>query len=139
MTKFTRFFCMVLLALSVPLLFSGCSDSDSDDGDSSGDSAGGSNSKFVGTWALSQGAGTAWYIIFKSDNSWLISDTADGSAVRVFGTYSVDGNTAAGPMQNPGVGTGEIVAVLNGSTIALDFIEHWHSPYKHVPYTGTKI
>ena len=119
----------LLLAFSLSLC--GCG------GDSGGD---GGSSKFVGTWALSQGGGTLWFIIFNDDGSWLISDTADGSARRVFGTYSVSGNTASGPMQNPGVGTGEIEAVLTGDdTLALDFVEFWHSPPKHVPYAGSKL
>ena len=128
-----KFLWLSLLALAIPLAFTGCSDSD-DDGDS-----GGGSSNFVGTWALSQGGGVSWYLIFNSDGSWLISDTADGSARRVYGTYSVDGNVASGPMVNPGTGVGEIVATLDGDTLALDFIEHWHNPYKHVPYIGTKI
>ena len=132
-----RLFRAALLALVIPLCFSGCS-SDSSDG-SGGDSGGSDNSKFTGTWALSQGAGTLWYLIFNDDGSWLISDTADGSALRVFGTYSVDGNTAEGPMTNPGVGEGEIIAVLDGATLSLDFVEFWHSPPKHVPYVGTKL
>ena len=137
MRKLQRLLWTVLLALVLPLGLAGCSDSD--DGGDDGDSGGSDNSKFVGTWALSQGGGTLWYIIFNSDNSWLISDTADGSARRVYGTYTVDGNTAAGPMVNPGIGTGEIVAVLEGATLSLDFVEFWHNPYKHVFYTGTKI
>ncbi len=128
-----KFLWMALLAFAIPLAFTGCSDSD-DDGDS-----GGGSSKFVGTWALTQGAGVSWYLIFNDDGSWLISDTADGSARRVYGTYAVDGNTASGPMVNPGTGVGEIVATIDGDVLALDFIEHWHNPYKHVAYTGTKI
>ena len=128
-----KFLWLSLLALAIPLAFTGCSDSDD-----AGDSNGGS-SKFVGTWALSQGGGVSWYLIFNSDGSWLISDTADGSARRVFGTYTVDGNVASGPMTNPGIGTGEIVATLDGDMLSLDFIEHWHNPYKHVPYSGTQI
>ena len=136
-----RLFWAALLALVIPLCFSGCSsDSSSDSSDDADNGSGGSdNSKFTGTWALSQGAGTVWYIIFNDDGSWLISDTADGSAQRVFGTYAVDGNTAEGPMTNPGVGTGEIIAELDGSTLALDFVEFWHSPPKHVPYVGTQL
>ena len=42
-------------------------------------------------------------------------------------------------MVNPGTGTGEIVATLSGDTLSLDFVEYWHNPYKHVPYTGAKI
>ena len=42
-------------------------------------------------------------------------------------------------MQNPGTGTGEIVATLEGDSMALDFIEHWHSPYKTLQFTGVKL
>ena len=134
-----KLFWTALLALVIPFAFAGCGGGSDDNGDGGGGGGGGDNSKFVGTWALSQGGGVSWYILFKSDNSWLISDTADGSARRVYGTYTVDGNTAAGPMINPGIGTGEIIAKLSGGTLALDFVEFWHSPSKHVPYTGTKI
>ena len=48
-------------------------------------------------------------------------------------------NTATGPLENPGVGTGEIVAELDGDDLILDFVEFWHSPPKHNPYTGSKI
>lgn len=121
-----------LLALVISIAFTGCGGSGSDDG-------GGGSAKFTGTWALTQGAGISWYILFNDDGTWLISDTADGSARRVYGTYAVNGDVATGPMTNPGVGEGEIVATLDGDTLSLDFIEHWHNPYKHVPYTGTKI
>ncbi len=57
----------------------------------------------------------------------------------MFGTYVVEGNRASGPMVNPGTGEGEIVATLSGATLSLDFVEFWHSPPKHVPYTGTKL
>ena len=128
-----RLFLLPILLLSFSISLCGCG----------GDSGGGgddNSSKFVGTWALSQGGGTLWYIIFNDDGSWLISDTADGSARRVFGTYSVSGDTASGPMQNPGVGTGEIEAVLAGDdALSLDFVEFWHSPPKHVPYNGAKL
>ncbi len=120
---------MALLALAIPLAFSGCG-SDSD---------GGGSAKFTGTWALSTGSGISWYIIFNDDGSFVISDNASGTARRCFGTYTVDGDVATGPMTNPGVGEGEIVATIDGDTLSLDFIEHWHNPYKHVPYTGTKI
>ena len=122
---------IALMALVIPLAFTGCGGGSDDGGSSSSD--------FTGTWALSQGAGTLWYIIFNTDGSWLISDTADGSARRVYGTYTVEGDVASGPMINPGVGEGEIVATLEGDVLSLDFVEYWHSPYKHVPYTGTKI
>ncbi len=47
-----KYLWMALLALAIPLTFTGCSDSDDD-----GDSSGGGSSKFVGTWALTQGGG----------------------------------------------------------------------------------
>lgn len=119
-----------LLVLVASIVLIGC-DSDSD--------SGGGSAKFTGTWALTQGAGISWYILFNADGTWLISDTADGSARRVFGTYTVTGDMARGPMTNPGTGVGEIVATLDGGTLSLDFIEHWHDPYKHVYYTGTRI
>ena len=110
---------------------------DEDDGEN--EDVAGDPAAFVGTWALRDAAGTLkWYILFKADRTWLISDTADGSARRVYGTYVVEGNRAAGPMVNPGVGEGEIVATLTGTTLNLDFVEFWHRPPKHVPYTGTK-
>ena len=99
MRKLQRLLWTVLLALVIPLGLAGCSDSD--DGDDNGDSGGSDNSKFVGTWALSQGGGTLWYIIFNSDNSWLISDTADGSARRVYGTYTVDDPRGYLPIETP--------------------------------------
>mgnify|MGYP003590653362 CR=1 FL=1 len=119
-----------LLVLVASIVLIGC-DSDSD--------SGGGSAKFTGTWALTQGAGISWYILFNADGTWLISDTADGSARRDYGTYAVSVAVATGPMTNPGVGEGEIVATIDGDTLSLDFIEHWHNPYKHVPYTGTKI
>ena len=133
---------MSLLALALPLAFTGCSSdssSSSNESNHNDDEAAGDNAKFVGTWALTQGQGISWYIIFNNDGSWLISDTEDGSARRVYGTYTVDGNTASGPMVNPGTGEGEIIATLEGDVLSLDFVEFWHNPYKHVAYTGTKI
>ena len=139
MRKLQRLLWTVLLALVIPLGLAGCSDSDDGDDGDTGGSGGSDNSKFVGTWALSQGGGTVWYIIFNDDGSWLISDTADGSARRVYGTYAVDGNRAAGPMVNPGTGEGEIAATLDGANLSLDFVEYWHDPHKHILYNGTKM
>ena len=34
---------------------------------------------------------------------------------------------------------GDRKATISGDSISLDFIEHWHTPYKHVPYTGTRL
>ena len=135
------FFLLLLLPLA---LVWGCGKGGPDDDDDTAaeeqETVAGDNAAFVGTWALNDENGAlAWYILFNADNSWLISDTADGSAQRVYGTYVVEGNVASGPMVNPGTGEGEIVATLSGATLDLDFVEYWHDPYKHVPYTGTKL
>lgn len=145
MPTFRRFFGTAIWTLLLPLALAGCGGGGPPD-DSAGDetenaeTVAGDSSAFVGTWALRQGTGNVeWYVLFKADNSWLISDTSDGSAQRVYGTYVVEDNQAAGPMINPGTGEGEIVATLDGEALALDFVEYWHDPYKHVLYNGTRI
>lgn len=123
-------FLKIVLLCVVSLALWGCESGDS--------SSGGNSASLVGTWSLRNG-GSTWYIHFGSDNNWKITDDAAGQARRVFGTYSVSGNSFSGPMQNPGTGKGEIRGTVDGSSMTLDFIEHWHTPYKHVPYVGTKI
>ena len=123
-----------MLALGLPLALAGCG-GDSGGGD---DSAGGDND-FVGSWALTHATdGSAMFIDFNSDGTFVMKDCAE-CGPHMTGTYTVDGDTASGPLENPGVGEGEIVAELDGENLILDFIEHWHNPYKHVPYTGSKI
>ena len=157
MTILRRLFWTAFLTLLLPLAFAGCGGggpdenfAGNDDGDdetaeapadeNEEETVAGDNAAFVGTWALRQGRGDVErYLLFKADSSWLISDTADGSAQRVYGTYVVEGNVAAGPMVNPGTGEGEIVAELNGATLSLDFVEYWHDPHKHVAYLGEKL
>ncbi len=103
----------------------------------------GGGADVVGTWALYSGGSIqgniAWYVHFKPDNTYTISDNANGSAERVSGTYQVSGNTVTGPFVNPGVGDGRIDATVTDGVIHLDFVEYWHTPNKVVPYTGTKI
>ncbi len=124
--------------LAAAALISGC-ESGGGDGDGGNGGGGGSGGgAAVGTWSLTNG-GSTWYILFAADGSWLISDTADGSSRRVFGSYTMSGDSISGSMTNPGVGSGEIAATISGDSISLDFIEHWHTPYKHVPYTGTRL
>ena len=120
--------------LAATALLAGCESGGDDDGGSNG-SGGGS---VVGTWSLTNG-GSTWYILFATDGSWMISDTADGSQRRVYGSYTFNGDAISGSMTNPGVGSGEIAATISGDSISLDFIEHWHTPYKHVAYTGTRL
>jgi hypothetical protein len=42
-------------------------------------------------------------------------------------------------MVNPGVGNGKIEGTFEDNSMTMDFIEYWHTPAKHVPYTGSKI
>lgn len=107
----------------------------------SGDDGGGGDS--AGVWALYGGSTIAgspvWYLHLQSDGSYFISDNADGSGVRVTGTYSDSGNTITGPFNNPGVGEGRIDATISGGVMQLNFVEYWHTPNKVVPYAGQKI
>ena len=129
MKKFFLTVLMILTAVSMTAFFSACGGGSDDNGDS----------QFVGTWLLSGGE-TPWYMHFREDGTWNITTEKSGAGQKVYGTYSVSGSTARGPMTNPRVGVGEIVATMTGKdSFDLDFIEHWHSPYKHVPYKGTKL
>ncbi len=125
------------LAVAAVLLTVGCEDGGGDDSGGSG------GSDIRGTWALNSGStvtgNTVWFIHFKNDGSYAISNNADGSGQRVSGTYSQSGNTVTGPFTNPGVGKGRIDGVVTGGVLQLDFVEYWHTPNKHVPYAGRKI
>ena len=92
----------------------------------------------VGTWELTNGE-TTWYAHFGKDGSWRISDDRAGKQIHVYGSYSADDSSFQGNMTNPGVGTGSIAGYYNGRSLALDFAENWHSPTKHVSYTGRKL
>lgn len=106
----------------------------------SGSSPAVSSSAIVGSWRLVSDDGAAWYAHFDENGNWKITDDAEGAARRVYGTYTCNGSSFAGPMVNPGVGEGKIEGTLDtSSTLSLDFIEYWHTPAKHVPYTGTKL
>lgn len=93
----------------------------------------------VGTWKLSTSGAAPWFAHFASDGTWKITDDQAGSKRRVYGTYSTSGSSFQGSMTNPGVGDGEINGTFTQSSMSMDFIEHWHTPYKHVPYTGAKL
>lgn len=100
-------------------------------------------SAFVGTWVLYEGdtvqGNPSWYVHFIDDGTFFISDNADGTRVRVSGTYSESNGALVGPFTNPGVGEGRVEAVIADGVISLDFIEYWHTPNKVVPYAGTKL
>ena len=97
------------------------------------------SSSIVGTWKLVGKDGSAWYGHFAADGSWKITDDAKGAAHRVHGTYTCDGRKFSGPMVNPNVGNGKIEGTISGKSMSMDFVEYWHDPAKHVPYTGTKL
>ncbi len=146
-------FCRVRSALAAMVcaaaLWSGCESSSNDgpygneggSGSSSGGNAAVSGSVIVGMWELVDSGGSSWYVTFSSDGTWKITDDRAGNALRVYGTYKVSGSEFSGDMENPGVGTGEIKGTISadGATMDFRFIEHWHSPYKEVVYTGTKL
>ena len=136
--------CVLILAL-----LTGCEGSDDNNfvnqtlqngsGSTSSDS-GTVNSGIVGSWSLTDSEGNTWYIHFESDRTWMITDGAGKTTRRrVYGTYSTSGNSFTGDMTNPNVGTGEIRGSISGTSITLDFIEHWHNPYKVIAYTGSKL
>jgi hypothetical protein len=116
------------MALAAMVMLAGCE---------SGGGGGGGGGDFEGTWAL-RGSPT-WYIHFQSGGTFSMSDNADGTAVRVTGTYSVSDGTASGPFTNPGTGDGRIEATITDNVLNLKFIEGWHTPNKVISYTGTKI
>ncbi len=109
----------------------------------SGDDGGGGGGGFGGVWALNGGdtvqGSPVWFAHFNPDGTYFISDNADGSGVRVTGTYSVSGGNLVGPFTNPGVGEGRVEATIADGVIHLNFIEYWHTPNKVVPYAGVKM
>ena len=92
----------------------------------------------IGTWELTNGE-TTWYVHFLKDGTWRITDDRGGTKDRVHGSYTADDSSFQGDMTNPGVGTGSIAGYYNGKSLALDFVENWHHPAKHVSYTGKKL
>lgn len=140
--------CAALLALAATLLC-GCEIVSNDGGESLAAAAGGaaasspssktSSSSIVGTWFLKEKSGSgSWYAIFAADGSWVIKDKPSDAKSRVHGTYTVSGNSFAGPMKNPGVGTGRIGGTFSGNSMDFTFVEHWHTPHKTVLYSGTR-
>ncbi|MCC5851022.1 MAG: hypothetical protein JJU29_23280 [Verrucomicrobia bacterium] len=98
---------------------------------------------FRGTWALYQGSAVGgtpyWYVHFQPDETFFISNAADGSGVRVSGTYTVSSGKLTGPFTNPGTGEGRVEATIQEGILKLDFIEYWHTPHKVIPFSGSKL
>lgn len=134
--KHFRVACAVLFSTLAFGLIAGCEGGGG--GNDDADDAAGDGVDVVGTWSLNR-PGRTIYIVFGEDGAYEICENADGSERIVYGTYTVSGNTVSGPMTNPGVGSGDILAVIDGDTILLDFTEYWHTPHKVVEYSGERL
>ena len=122
-------------ALLLPLAFAAsCED---------GHHGGGGSGSIAGTWkltAISEGESGYWFVHFADDGSWQITDDAEGKErTRAKGDYTTSGDSFKGSMVNPGVGDGEIEGKVTNGAMTFDFIEHWHTPYKHNVYSGVKL
>ena len=95
--------------------------------------------KILGSWTLTNNEGHTWYVHFKTDGTYKITDDSAGTDDHVFGNYNFSNDSFTGTMNNPGVGTGEIKGTISGTSIVLNFIEYWHTPHKTVVYKGSKM
>ena len=96
---------------------------------------------FIGRWKLvSSSDSTVWYAFFEKNGSWRICNNPDGSEQRAYGSYTVSSNgQLSGNMINPGTGSGNIFASIDGTgKMTFDFEEHWHTPYKTLRFSGVK-
>ena len=125
-----------LFLLIVCLGLAGCSSGGSSSGSSGSTSPG---SEFVGSWAMSDSSGSTFYLYIESNNTFVIADVPDKNRVHMSGTWSVSNGTFKGPFENPGVGSGDLVITIANGVLSVDFIEHWHSPDKHISFTGRKL
>ena len=143
-------FVRVWFAMALGLVIAGCSgESINPDGESGGANTDGGGeappaavASAVGVWTLYEGTAVQgapyWYATFNPEGTFTIHDNPDGSAQRVNGTWSQDGNTVTGPFVNPGVGEGRIDATITDGVMQMDFVEFWVTPPKVVPYAGVK-
>ncbi len=95
---------------------------------------------FAGTWLISKEL-TQSYWIFNEDGTFEKKRAGEpvDSNNHFVGTYTVIDGALSGKFTNPGVGTGEIEATITeDDTLLMDFIEHWHTPYKVVPCVGVR-
>jgi len=117
---------IVALSLTGLMFVSGC--------EGSGGGSGGNS--VVGTWAGDGDGRTA----FMSGGTWGEYTDATLTSKHLGGTYTQSGNHVTGTGNNPGVGDLDIDGTVSddGKTLQLDFIEHWHDPYKHNPATLTR-
>ena len=131
MNRRTAFRHLAILSLATALS-TGCNDG-------GGDDAGGVGNA-VGTWEfLKVGGSTTWWA-FSSDGSFVMYDDPALTERHLSGTFTQSGASVTGSFTNPGVGTGDIEGTISedGTQFALTFIEHWHTPNKRVPLSGTR-
>ncbi len=132
---------LVVMMAAATLGLTACDDSDNDSDSDDSPAA----TSVVGTWSFNDapdgsGGWNSWWV-FQPDGRFIMYDDPGLKAFHLDGTYQQDGLKVTGDFVNPRVGTGEIDATLNaqGTRMELDFIEHWHTPYKHVPLYGTRV
>ena len=94
--------------------------------------------QFIGSWAVSDGKGAIYYLFIESNNTFVWYDNLGGPA-HFSGTWSFAGDTLIGPFTNEGVGDGDLICTIANGVMNIDFVEHWYTPDKHVPYTAIKF
>ena len=99
------------------------------------------NDQFIGSWVVYDGEGAILsYLYIEPDNTFVWADTPDKTNPHFSGTWSISGNTFVGPFYNPGVGYGDLVSTIDANGIMIiDFVEYWHSPPKHLSFTGIRF
>ena len=129
---------LLVLSLALTMGLTGCGSSSSDESPVAPEA-----SAFIGTWALYGGdtvqGSPAFYAHFKEGGTFNITNNADGTGQRVYGTWTEADGMLVGPFTNPGTGTGRVEATISNGVMHLDFIEYWHTPYKVLPFTGSKV
>lgn len=131
---------LIGIVIGAMFIMAGCSSGGSSSGGTSNTSTPNPGSEFVGSWEMSDSSGVVtFYLYIDSNNTFVVADVPDKTHEHFSGTWSVSNGTFRGPFTNPGVGTGDLVCTVANGVMNMDFIEHWHSPDKHVPYTGRKF
>lgn len=129
---------LVVTMMAAMGFMTGCDDGDDDSSTGSTGSAGSA----VGTWEFTDvEAGTISWWVFSADGNFVRYDDQALTKPHFAGTYTQQGTKVTGTFVNGSVGDGEIDGTVSddGKTMTLDFIEHWHDPYKHNAYTAVKL
>ncbi|MDF3129588.1 lipocalin family protein [Kiritimatiellaeota bacterium B1221] len=135
--KWIKMFAAVSIFSLLTCLSTGCDDGG---GGGGGNAAVAADNAFVGTWLI-QKEDTTSYWVFNSDGTFskYRAGAPLGESLHFNGIYTITNGTLTGDFLNPGVGTGEIIATINENEVMqMQFIEHWHTPYKEVACIGFK-